>query len=111
MTTNNNNTLAPVVRGDAWQCTITLVATDGTPVDLTGYTIVASAVVASRREKFVLTVTRSDALGVIVLSATRAQTAEWVDAYAVFDVRYTSPSGVDDRTPKLHIPVSEGVSP
>jgi len=97
-------------RGDTWQLTLRRYDSTGAQLNLSGYTIEASAMLPGARTRFTLDVDRTDdATGITVIKATRAQTAQWIEQQIVCDVRYTSPDGRDERTPKLVVPVTEGV--
>lgn len=98
-------TLPTATRGDAWECSLTWAGTN-----LTGYTVVAAARLPSGESTFVLTVERTDdANGVIVVRATREQTAQWLESAVLFDVRYTI-DGRDYRTPVLSVPMRGGIA-
>lgn len=94
-------TTVTIQRGSDLRLTGSLVNADGTPIDLTGYTVVLFEATAELGAAVTVTDAAAGAVSIV---------AEWRDSWKSgrgmsFRVRITSPSGVDTAFPKLSVNV------
>lgn len=92
--------LVEVRQGDDLVLPCTATNPDGTPINLTGYTIAATVRAANGVPMGAFTVTiTAPLLGQYTLTMPRAQTALWAEGMARFVIEYTDSGNLKTTTP------------